>query len=189
MRSLILASSFVIWTLTPVVLNAQEGAPLGKATVSVQLGYIAFPDAPSEADDGVYLALEGYVKIAPNLYLGGMVGSADTTELLSDESTELRFIELNVKYAIEALSNLIVDAGGGVSYSHAEYDNFHLFSSVADEHEEEWLAGGQLFADLIYRINWFSLGINAKYQITEEMSAAGYSYSNFRTGLQVGFIF
>ena len=71
--------------MTCATLHAQERAPLGKGNLAVKLDYIAFtddffknpPDRTWEADDtSGCVGLEGYGKIAPDLYLGGEIGSS-----------------------------------------------------------------------------------------------------------------
>lgn len=91
---------------------------------------------------------------------------------------------MNVKYAREALENLVLDADAGLSYSYASYSE-NFFLSPGRE-ENGWLFGGQIFGDLIYKINWFTLGIDAKHQITEELEEVGFDFSNFRIGIQLG---
>jgi hypothetical protein len=62
---------------------------------------------------------------------------------------------------------------------------------------DDWLFGGQFFIDLNYKFNQWFLGINAKYQITEDFEEWGHPYgldldhnlNNWRIGGQIGFWF
>jgi len=184
MKKLILILALVMVVLAPVLSHADDGAPLGKGTISFKFGYVSFSDAPDDANDGLYIGLEAYGRVFPNVYLGAGVASASTAEVLSTEDTALVPIELNVKYAKEVHENLMLDAGAGLSYSYASYTENFLFTP--DREENGWLFGGQIFGDMIYKINWFTLGIDAKYQITEELEAVGFDFSNFRLGFQLG---
>ena len=169
----------------------------------MKLDYIAFtddffknpPDEDFDAEDAsAYVGLEGYGKITPDLYLGGEIGYSglDLGPWLSfwdhrDLEIDITFTELNLKYAKDLGHNFVVDVGAGLSYNKA---------TVTDEtHREEtdWLLGGQIFADLTYKIRWFSIGINGKYQVTESFQDAtsGYEFdlSNWRLGMQIGIVF
>lgn len=97
-------------------------------------------------------------------------------------------IEVNVKYAREFASNSVVDFGAGFSYSYTELTH-QVFLGAVTEERDDWLFGGQIFADLSYKINWFSIGVNAKYQITQSFKDEGLDLSNFRLGVHIGVIF
>lgn len=106
--------------------------------------------------------------------------------------TEVTFvpIELNLKYAFDAAPNFVVDLGAGASYN---YIKGKLTVDGISGDENDWLLGGQVFADLNYRSGAFFLGINAKYQTTEdfEIKNTGYKLSgnNWRVGGQIGIMF
>ncbi|MBM4141655.1 MAG: hypothetical protein FJ242_09295 [Nitrospira sp.] len=80
----------------------------------------------SDVDTGLYVGLEGYGEIAPNLYLCMEVGyvkpDGKVNILGVDIDTEVTFvpIELNLKYAIQAAPNFIIDLGAGVSYNYVK---------------------------------------------------------------------
>jgi hypothetical protein len=173
------------------VASAREKAPLGNGNFAVKLDYIAFTDSHFDAvgneDDGLYIGLEGYGKITPNLYLGGEIGTGTNIELGGEEITFVP-VELNLKYAREAARNLVVDVGAGLSYSSAEIQYRPLFGT-AGEKRDDWLFGGQVFADLTYKIHLFSLGVNGKYQMTDNFKDEGIDLSNYRLGVQFGMVF
>ena len=171
--------------------SAQQTAPLGNSNFALKLDYIVFTDSHFDevgnANDGLYIGLEGYGKITPNLYLGGEIGAGTNIEIGGEEITFVP-VELNLKYAKEAARNIVVDFGAGLSYSSVEIQNRSLFGA-AQEKRSDWLFGGQVFADLTYKINWFSIGVNGKYQITEDFKDESIDLSNFRLGVQLGMVF
>jgi hypothetical protein len=92
--------------------------------------------------------------------------------------------------------NFVVDFGAGLSYSYVELDRPVYFlmddgNTVTSRTEtrDEWLFGAQVFADLTYKIRWFSIGVNGKYQITEDFKDDDFDLSNWRLGAQIGIIF
>ena len=96
-------------------------------------------------------------------------------------------IELNLKYAFKAAPNLAIDIGAGVSYNFAKVELTALGISLYDD--DDWLFGGQFFVDLNYTVNQFFIGVNAKYQLTEDFKDADFGFSNWRVGGQVGLMF
>lgn len=170
----------------------QEKVPLGKGNLAFKLAYINFTDdhfdESGSSDSGVYAGLEGYGRIMPNLYLGGEVGAAFNAELLGGEEIDFIPIELNLKYAIEAARNFVVDLGVGVSYSYVEIQYDPLFGPK-EEKRDDWLVGGQVFTDLTYKINWFAIGVDAKYQMTEDFKDENLDLSNWRLGMHIGVVF
>jgi hypothetical protein len=100
-------------------------------------------------------------------------------------------VEVNLKYATEVSPHFVIDFGAGLSYNYAKID----VQDVGDE--DEWLFGGQCFVDLNYTFDTFFLGINGKYQLTEEgnyqSTEEGYdlkvNFDNWRIGGQIGFFF
>ena len=191
MKRLFLISICIVFVMASAALHAQEKkAPLGKGNFAVKLDYITFTDGffdkSGREDDGLYIGLEGYGRIYENLYLGGEVGGALNITIFGEEISFVP-IELNAKYAIELVPNLAVDFGAGVSYSYAKLEDLGPFGSGKER--SDWLFGGQFFADLTYRINWFSIGINTKYQITQSFRDEGFDLGNWRIGAQMGIVF
>lgn len=177
---------------TDGAVQAQKKTLLGNGNFAVKLDYIQFTDdyfdASGRENDGLYLGLEGYGKITSNLYLGGEVGQGHNIDFWGGEDITFVPIELNLKYATEPARNLVVDFGAGVSYSYVELRSYTLFSSVSIK-RDDWLVGGQIFADLTYKIWWFSVGVNAKYQMTEDFVDSDVDLSNWRLGFQLGVVF
>ena len=189
MKKLFLISTGITFILTFVNIPAQVVAPLGKGNLALKFDYIDFTDGyfSGSEDAGLYIGLEGYGKIASNFYLGGEVGAADNVALFG-KSISFTPIEINIKYASEFAHNLVIDFGTGFSYSYVALKQTFWFGTEPEE-RNDWLFGGQIFADLSYKINWFSIGVNAKYQITQSFKDEGLDLSNFRLGVHIGIIF
>jgi|APFre7841882630_1041343.scaffolds.fasta_scaffold101418_1 hypothetical protein len=191
MKRLILFCFIGALVVTSTVVSALEKAPLGNGNFAVKLNYIAFTDSHfSEGDNenvGSYLGLEGYGKITPNVYLGGEIGTATNINFGGEEISFVP-LELNVKYAKEAARDFVVDFGAGLSYSSVKIQNTPLFG-VAQESRSDWVWGGQVFADLTYKIQRFCIGVNGKYQITQDFNNENIDLSNYRLGVQLGMVF
>jgi hypothetical protein len=171
---------------TPVnAIEPEQKAPLGTGNVALKLDYITFTDDEwsNVDDDGLYLGVEGYWKVDPNVYVGGEIGEAINVSILGDDISFIP-VELNVKYATEIAPNIIADFGAGASFSYAE-----ITDPWSDESEDDWLFGGQVFGDLTYKIKSFSIGVNAKYQMTQDFKDSDVDLSNWRLGLQLGVVF
>ena len=200
MKRLCLFSLIFIFVLASTIVYAQERpplekAPLGIGNVALKLNYIGFNDDTLEdlgVDDAFYVGLEGYASIYPNLYLGGEVGYANPDSSVdiggNEANTDVTFIpiELNLKYAVQAYPNFVVGFGAGVSYNYVDAN----ISGDGIEEGDDWLFGGQFFADLNYTIgsNLF-FGVDAKYQITDDFEDWNANFSNFRIGGHIGIRF
>jgi len=178
----------IFFVLVSATVFSAEREPVGNGNIAVKLDYIAFTDNQwsGQGDDGLYIGLEGYGKILPNLYFGGEIGNGVNVSILGDDINFVP-IELNLKYAIEPAPNVVIDFGVGASYNYAEITIQHLFST--DTEEDDWLFGGQVFADLTCKIKRFFFGINGKYQITEDFKDEDFDFNNWRLGVQIGFMF
>jgi len=200
MKRLCLFSLIFIFVLASTIVYAQERpplekAPLGIGNVALKLDYISFSDDKLKdfgVDDAFYVGLEGYASIYPNLYLGAEVGYANPDSNIeidgNDARTEVTFIpvEINLKYAVQAYPNFVVGLGAGVSYNYVETD----VSGNGLKSGDDWLIGGQFFADLNYTIgNNLFLGVDAKYQLTDDFEDWDTNFSNFRIGGHIGIRF
>jgi hypothetical protein len=200
MKRLCLFSLIFIFVLASTIVYAEERpplekAPLGIGNVALKLDYIGFSDNNLEdlgIDDTFYVGLEGYARIYPNLYLGGEVGYANPDgngKIDGNEvKTDVTFIpiELNLKYAALSYPNFVVGFGAGVSYNYVEAD----VSGNGIKSGDDWLFGGQFFADLNYTVgsNLF-FGVDAKYQLTDDFEDWNANFSNFRIGGHIGIRF
>jgi hypothetical protein len=204
MKRLLLVLLAVFFVMTSSAVFAAERAPIGAGNLALKLDYINFTDGDMEdldVDSGLLVGLEAYSHLAdtaPNFYIGVEVGysNPDGSIRISDEDydTETKFvpIELNLKYAMSVAPNFVIDFGGGPSLNYAWAEISESDDGEAVAKSDDWLWGGQIFADLSYKINQFFLGINAKYQVTENFNSGRFkdlSFSNWRVGGQVGIMF
>jgi Outer membrane protein beta-barrel domain len=196
----LVALSFIV---TTSVAYGAEKVLLGNGNIALKMDYLHFTEnALDDLDnaDCFYIGLEAYNKITSNLYVGMEVGYAtsDGSGRIDSDServkvdTEITFvpIELNLKYAIDITPRLVVDFGAGASYNYMKEDfTGRGVSSPGDD----WLWGGQFFTALNYKIDRFFLGINAKYQLTENFEIndkeTDVNANNWRIGGQVGIMF
>jgi len=202
MKKLLALSLMIVFVFASTTLYAAEKYDLGMGNVALKIDYINFTeDAFDEIDleNGVYVGLEGYYAIYPNLYLGleaGWAGSSNDDDIDIGGDTinvdiDVTFIpvELNLKYAVALSPDWVWDIGAGVSYSY-----FKIEANDIDEDADDWLFGGQVFTDINYKLSkdWF-IGINAKYQFTDDLEFDNIdtetSADNFRVGAHVGMMF
>ncbi len=181
----LLSAAFVILVAAPSSLHPQDTAPLGKGSLAIKGGYVVFDEGVVE-DDGIYLGLEGYARVAANLYVGGEVSGASSVSLFSDEMSLIP-IEVNAKYAGAVGSNVVLAGGIGLSYSYAEFQEDVFLGPDVDE--TAWLFGGQLFGDLMIIVSRFALGIGAKYQLVQDFEEVAADFSNIRVGVLLGIVF
>jgi len=181
--SLILGAYFI---LLSTVGYAADKITLGKNNFAIKLDSINFDN--KNTDDGVYVGAEGYKEIEKNLYLGAEVGYTSTDGKVTiygatvNSDTIFLPIEINLKYAVRIIDQLIIDFGIGGSYNYSKEE-------ISGSSKDEWLFGGQGFGDINVTIGKVFLGINAKIQFTDKGRDTGKNYSNQRIGGQIGVIF
>jgi opacity protein-like surface antigen len=203
MRKIFLLSVLIVFVFASTTLYAAEKYSLGMGHVALKVDYINFTEDAFDTIDlenGVYVGLEGYYAIVPNLYLGLESGWAvskndDTIDTdrfgRVDVDIDVTFVpvELNLKYAFELSPSLVMDLGAGISYSY-----FEIEANDLDESQDDWLFGGQVFADINYKLSnqWF-IGINGKYQFTDDLEFdnvdSSTSADNWRVGANIGLMF
>jgi hypothetical protein len=166
---------------------------LGPNNFTVKLDSINFGDnALKHLDNAYYIGFEGYGHIGQNFYLGAEVGYVNADKNVVDAGTEVNkeliFIplELNLKYTIKVVSHLIFDLGAGFSYNYAKEE---ISGSGISSSADDWLWGGQFFADMNYKIGQIFLGANTKYQITGRGNNLDHRFDNWRIGGQIGVMF
>ncbi len=187
-----LSSLLISLLLMSSVVHSAETSALGDNNFTVKVDYISFFDKNN--DDSFYVGFEGYKELAGNVYVGveaGYVstdGNLETFEADPNLDSDLIFIpiELNVKYTIKATSKLIIDLGTGISCSYAKED---VPKSYTSDTIDDWVLGGQLFADLNYKIGQLFIGFNGKVQLTDKGKDSANNYSNWRIGGQIGVMF
>jgi hypothetical protein len=195
-----LLGCFLVFAATGVL--AAERAPLGGGHAALKVDQLQFTDEVLEnsaVDSDIYIGVEVYGEISPNLYLGGEIGYANPEGTLTIGPTPFGFvtfdnsvtfipIEVNLKYAIEAGSGVAVGLGGGLSLNSVKEESTELpFGSSASV--SDVLLGAQVFADLNFMMNNFFIGLNGKYQVTEDFKDGDYNYNNWRIGGQIGILF
>ncbi len=207
MKKIILFSLLVLFVFASTTVYAAEKYSLGASHVALKVDYIYFVEDVFRADmkDGVYVGLEAYYGILPNIYLGmesgyATAGNKDKVNFEGDKirvhvDTDFVPIELNLKYVIEATPSFLISVGGGASYSWLKVraKSSAIGLKVTND---DFIWGGQLFADLTYKMSdqWF-IGLNGKYQFTEDMTIkvgdfkSSAKANNWRGGAQVGLIF
>jgi hypothetical protein len=174
---------------------AQEST-LGEGNFGLKIDYISFTEDEVERNDldsGVYIGFEGYAQVAPRIYFGGEVGYASPDGSVGGVKTELTYVpvELNFKYADEAAPNTTIAVGGGLSYNYVEETSVTGGSASTTD---DWILGGQIFADILYTSGQFFVGANLKYQFTENFDrrasdGSSYGYKNWRLGGTAGVMF
>ncbi|MFZ5906356.1 MAG: outer membrane protein [Nitrospirota bacterium] len=167
--------------------SAAEKASLGVGNIAVKVGYIEFTDGDVEdadIDKALYIGLEGYTQLVPQLYLGLEAGYARPEGEIGPVDSELTYVpvELNAKYALPISPYLVVDLGAGISYNYAEFE-------FLNDNTDDWVFGGQFFVDVNYMFEKIFIGFNGKYQVTEEFKSDDVELSNWRLGGHIGYMF
>jgi opacity protein-like surface antigen len=206
MKKIVLLSLVLMVVFASTSLYAAEKYSLGMGNIALKVDYINFTEdafEDIEIENGVYVGLEGYYAIYPNLYLGleaGWAGAENDNDIeIEGEQVNVDVdvtyvpVELNLKYAFELGPNWVMDLGAGISYNF-----FQVELNRLDVDEDDWVLGGQVFADINYKLSsqWF-IGINGKYQFTDDLELEAkdqdikkdVSADNWRVGAQVGLMF
>jgi outer membrane protein W len=202
MKKIFLLTLLLAFVFASTTLYAAEKYALGMGNIALKVDYINFTEDVFDnidLDNGIYLGLEGYYAIYPNLYLGleaGWAGTENDDDIEIDGEKrnvdiDVTFvpIELNLKYVFELDPNWNIGVGAGISYSF-----FQVEANKIDESADDWVFGGQVFADINYKMSkeWF-IGINAKYQFTDDLEFDNVdtktSADNFRIGAQIGYMY
>jgi len=205
MKKFFILSVLVMFVFASTAVFAAERYALGTSNFALKVDYINFTDDVFEnidLDNGIYVGLEGYHAVMPNLYLGMEVGwaGAENDDNIGNLKVDIDVtyipIELNLKYVAEIAPQLVLGVGGGISYNY-----FEIEANNIDRDADDWVFGGQLFAEINYKMNdaWF-LGLETKYQWTDDLEFDDIgpgeqdfdtetSADNWRIGAKVGFLF
>ncbi|MEM5787111.1 MAG: outer membrane beta-barrel protein [Syntrophobacteraceae bacterium] len=208
MKRFFLLSILFCFVLASPCLSRAETYQIG-ANVAAKVDYFHFTDsniADLNAQDGVYVGIEAYKQLFfPNFNLGMEVGWAGTsgsttgfvpfgpfiTQVTLDTDINYIPIEFNAKYVVPLSDCFSLDLGAGFSINHFDIETkIPALGSVSDD---DWVWGGQFFTGLNYRYRNWLMGINFKYQLTEELRFFGANTStsadNLRAGVQIGYTF
>lgn len=200
MKRLVLFGMLLSLVFVPSV-EAQQKYSLGIGNIALKVDYFRFMDSnlgDLGLPNGLFIGVEGYMNVfLPNLYFGMESGCAKTSGefkyrgINADLSATYVPIEFNLKYAFELSPEFILDLGTGLSVN---YFSIEAEVGSISSSSDDWLFGGQFFADLNYKFasQWF-IGGHVKYQLTQDLHLHGVdtetSGSNLRVGGQVGFSF
>ena len=185
-------------------LFAGQDYPLGRHGVDVKVHHFAFTDdvfGDVDLDTGVYVGVEGSFALTPHLYLSPEVGyvgtdNSDHVDFMGESikvDVDVTYVpvELNLRYAIGFAEKWVFGFGAGGSYNYfkVEVDP----KGADDEDVDDWVWGGQVFADLTHNFGSWVMGLNFKYQFTEDLEFNDYNTNtkatNWRIGPRIGFVF
>ena len=79
MRTFMLFCLIGVFVMASTVASAQEKASLGAGNLALKVDYIQFTEddiEDADVDSGLYIGIEGFGEVTPNLYLGVEVGYA-----------------------------------------------------------------------------------------------------------------
>lgn len=203
MKKIVLFFAVVMLIVTSSAAYGADKVLLGNGNIALKASYLNFVENAFEDldnDDCLYLGLEAYNKITPNLYVGMEIGYAQAEgsarltigEVSVNADTELKFIpiELNLKYALDITPRMVLDFGAGASYNWMKEE---ISGPGISSPGEDWLWGGQIFAALNFKMERLFMGVNAKYQFTESFKIEDFdtdvNANNWRIGGQVGIMF
>jgi len=195
MKNFFLFALVVVFLSCSTAYCAQEQAGTGLG-LALKADYMNFTDGFVESNDidkSIYVAVEGYAHLAPEIFLGLEVGIANPSSTVGNNKTELTYIpiELNAKYVGEFLPSWNFGIGGGLSYNYAEET---VVSGGSSFNNDDWLLGGQIFAELLYASGNYFVGFNYKRQFTDNIEGGSgavpaHRYSNWRLGGLAGVLF
>lgn len=175
----------------------QDPPPLGGYHFAVDLDAMYLQHQTFETDEaGLYIGLAGYGHIGGGWYLGGEIGAGTAVTVFSSNESSYMPLELNAKRGFPLASWCVVELGGGLSFSRISFSHDPWFSDDEDVEISDWVFGGQLLGGFTFKAGPMILGLKLKYQLTadaEEVAELispdeGWDYSNFKIGLQVGFM-
>ena len=178
--------------------SAAQDAPgtLGSFQISADLSTMWMQHRTFDTDDGgLFAGLGVYGHLGDDWYIGGEIGTGSSLALLVFDDSSFVPVEVNAKRAFRLKNHIAADLGAGLCFGRVEYSRSPLFWGETDE-VDQWVPGGQVFADLLFDAGGFFLGLKTKYQLTADAdevadlvsSDEGWDYSNFRFGIQFGFM-
>ena len=188
MRRIVLIVLLAVLPAGFVAKTAQtEETSLEEVTLGLKVGMIGFTSTAADelnVDSGPYVGLEAFRKISERLHLGGEIGYARSSGSIPLVETELTYvpIELNLKYAAAVTQRMDFTLGGGFSYNYVRFEADCL--GTCFDSEEDWHPGLQLFGGVQFNALRFLLGVEGKYQVSEERDL-----DNWRLTAQAGYRF
>lgn len=169
-----------------------------EGNVALKVDYFHFTDSSLgdlNAENGAYIGLEAYKQMFfHNFFLGGEIGYAGASGTYAGFlDTDINYvpIEFNAKYVLPICSFLNIDVGSGFSINYFDFTTGP--SGVRSSNDDDWVWGGQVFAGLNYKYQNWLMGVDFKYQVTQDLHLfgvnTGTSADNARVGAQVGYAF
>ncbi len=141
--------------------------PLGESTLSISIDGHTFTHDDAAyygLDSGIGTSVEGYLAVAPKIYIGASLGYAisegsfiwmDSANVGHKIDTELTYtpVEVNAKYLIELSPELLLSLGGGFSKNYLKEKRAMKLSGVYTDilRTTDTVSGHQLFAEVVYR--------------------------------------
>ena len=194
----------ICFVLGATSLYAGQDYPLGHHGVDVKVHHFVFTDdvfGDVDLDKGIYVGVEGSFALTPHLYLSPEVGyvgtdNSDDVYYMGDSvkvDLDVKYVpvELNLRYAIGFAKKWVFGIGVGASYNYFEVEIDP--KGYSNETEDDWVWGGQVFADLTHNFGSWVMGLNFKYQFTEDLEFNDYDTdtkaTNSRIGPRIGFVF
>jgi hypothetical protein len=175
----------------------QDLPPLGGYHIVVELDAMYMQHQTFETDEaGLYIGLAGYGHLGNSWYLGGEIGAGTAVTFFSSNDSSYMPLELNAKRGFPLAPWCAVELGGGLSFSRISFSHDSWINDEDEVEISDWVFGGQLLGSLTFKAGPMILGLKLKYQLTtdaEEVAELispdeGWDYSNFKIGLQVGFM-
>lgn len=171
--------------------GAEEEKPLGNVQVGLKGNFVKYTDdvlKDMELEEGGYGGLMLYVGVADGFYLGVEGGAAYSEKEEGDFKWSLTYapIEANAKLVVKPADWLVLSVGGGGLYGYTKFE-----VEVGDDKDDtdDWVFGGQAFAEADLLFGPFFIGANGKYQMTQEFKDADFELNNWQVGGQLGFKF
>jgi hypothetical protein len=205
MKKVILLSFCIVLMIATTSAYAADRYALGMSNVALKVDYFSFTDDifdNIDLDNGIYVGLESSYALMPNLYLAveaGWAGTSNDEDIIvfrrrTNVDIDVTYVpvELNLKYAVEFAPRWVLGIGAGASYN---YFNIDVDIDGTSGDEDDWLWGGQAFADLTYKMGSWFFGVNGKYQFTEDIELGSddeetdTNANNWRVGAQLGVMF
>lgn len=177
--------------------SGNDGA-LGSGHVILHIDSMSVQHKSFATDEsGLFLGLEGYAYAGRGWYLGGGFGGGGELTLFAPDEASFSAFEINAKRQFVLAPQVTGFLGGGVSYGRVDFhhDNILIANDAYDI--VEWVFGGQVLGSIDVRFGPLFAGMSMKYQLTadaDEVAARvspdqGWDYSNFRIGVEAGFLF
>lgn len=188
-------AALLLMCLTAIPVTAQVAPSLGRYHFYLEYSAMMMQHVTFETDDaGIHIGLAGYRHVGDDWYVGAELGGGGSLYIFGIDS-EITTYEVNVKRALPLGRVLRLELGGGLSYNHVRYEEFHIFSDDDDLEIEDWVPGAQVLANAHLKLGSFIAGVHVKYMLTGDVEGVqeaegleeGWDYSNVTAGVHFGF--